>query len=165
MAVTGGDNELAVARVRGRVLRDGVLGRRPVHFVQQGVTVVRGGLDVPERVPGVLPSRAQAVPEPPQGHLDDHLRCARRDPRGPLAICVPQEVEDDLGVRVLTHGRWAPYCRGREAATPSSSGTVPEMATAHVRVTSAARATLVACLQGPPPDASEEVWPRASGIQ
>ena len=55
---------------------------------------------------------------------------------------------------VWTHGRWAPYCRGREAATPSPSGTVPEMATAHVRVRSAARA-----------DASEEVWPQASGMQ
>ena len=66
---------------------------------------------------------------------------------------------------VWTHGRWAPYRRGREAPTPSLSGTVPEMATAHVRVRSTARATLVACLQGPPPDASEEVWPQASGIQ
>ena len=66
---------------------------------------------------------------------------------------------------VCTHGRWAPYRRWREAATPSPSGTVPEMTTAHVRVRSAARATLVACLQGPPPDASEEVWPQASGIQ
>ena len=66
---------------------------------------------------------------------------------------------------VWTHGRLAPYCRGREAATPSPSGTVPEMATAHVRVRSAARAKLVACLQGQPPEASEEVWPQASGIQ
>ena len=66
---------------------------------------------------------------------------------------------------VWTHGRWALYCRGREATTPYPSGIVPEMATAHVRVRSAARATLVACLQGPPPDASEEVWPQASGIQ
>ena len=64
-----------------------------------------------------------------------------------------------------THGRWAPYCRGREAATPFPSGTVPEMATAHVRVRSAARAMLVACLQGLPPDASEAVWPQASGTQ
>ena len=46
---------------------------------------------------------------------------------------------------VWTHGWWAPYCRGREAATPFPSGTVPEMATAHVRMRSAARATLVAC--------------------
>ena len=53
----------------------------------------------------------------------------------------------------------------REAATPSPSGTMPEMATAHVRVRSAARATLVACLQGPPPDASEGVLPQAFGIQ
>ena len=66
---------------------------------------------------------------------------------------------------VWTHGRWAPYCRGREAATPSPSGTVPEMATAGVRVRSAARATLVACLQGPPPNAFKDVWPQASGIQ
>ena len=60
--------------------------------------MVRGGTDVPERVPRVSPSRAQAVPEPPQGHLVDYLRRARGDPRGPLAICVSQEVEDDLGV-------------------------------------------------------------------
>ena len=98
MAVTAGDNELGVARVRGRVLQDGVLGRRPVRLVQWGVTVVLGGSDVPERSPGVLPSRAQAVPEPPQGHLVDHLHCARGDPRGPLPIFLPQEVEDDFGV-------------------------------------------------------------------
>ena len=66
---------------------------------------------------------------------------------------------------VWTHGRWAPYCRGREAATPSPSGIPPKMATAHMRVRLAARATLVACLQGPPPDTSEEVCPQASGIQ
>ena len=66
---------------------------------------------------------------------------------------------------VWTHGRWAPYCRGREAAIPSPSGTVPEIATVHVRVRSAARATLVACLQGPPPDASVDVSPQVSGIQ
>ena len=66
---------------------------------------------------------------------------------------------------VWIHGLWTPYRRGREAATPSLLGTVPEMATAKVRVRFAARATLVACLQGPPPDALEEVWPQASGIQ
>ena len=66
---------------------------------------------------------------------------------------------------VWTHGRWAPYCRGREAVTPYPTGTVPGMASAHVRVRSAARATLVACLRGPLSDASEEVWPQASGIQ
>ena len=114
---------------------------------------------------GVLPSRAQAVPEPPQGHLVDLLRCARGGARGPLTICVPQEVEDDFGVPRVDPWSWAPYCRGREAATPSPSGTVPEIATAQVRVRSAARATLVACFQGPPPDASEEVWPQASRIQ
>ena len=62
-----------------------------------------------------------------------------------------------------THGLWMRYCRGREAATPSPSGTVPEMATAHLQVRLAARATLVACLQGPPPDASEGCGPRPPG--
>ena len=66
---------------------------------------------------------------------------------------------------IRIHDLWMPYCRGREAAALSLSGTVPEMATAHVRVRLAARATLVACLQRPPTDASEEVWPQASGIQ
>ena len=66
--------------------------------------MVRGGSDVPERVPGVLPSRAQAVPEPAQGHLVDHLRCARGDPCCPLAICVPQKVEDDFGVHRVDPG-------------------------------------------------------------
>ena len=60
--------------------------------------MVRGGSNVPERVPGVLPSCAQAVPKPPQGHLVDHLCCARGEPCGPFAVCVPQEVEDDFGV-------------------------------------------------------------------
>ena len=70
-----------------------------------------------------------------------------------------------LASTVWTHGRCAPYCSWREAAIPSPSGTVPEMASAHVRVSSPARATLVARLQGPPPGPSEEVWPQASGIQ
>ena len=60
--------------------------------------MVGGGLDIPKRVPGVLPSRAQAVPEPSQGHLVDYSCRARGDPRGPLAIRVLQEVEDDFGV-------------------------------------------------------------------
>ena len=60
--------------------------------------MVGGGSDIPERVLGVLPSCAQAVPEPSQGHLVDYLRRARGDPRGPLSIRVLQEVEDDLGV-------------------------------------------------------------------
>ena len=60
---------------------------------------------------------------------------------------------------IWIHGLWMPYCTGREAATSSLSGNVPEMATAHMQMRSRARATLVACLQGPPPDASEEVVP------
>ena len=66
---------------------------------------------------------------------------------------------------VWTHGLRVPYGSGREAASRFPSGTVPKMATAHVRLRSAARATLVACLQGPSPDASEDVWPQAPGIQ
>ena len=42
VAVTTGDYELAVAGTRQRVLQDDVLGRRPVHFVQQRVGVVGG---------------------------------------------------------------------------------------------------------------------------
>ena len=34
VAVMTGDNELGVARVRGRVMQDSVLGRRPVRLVQ-----------------------------------------------------------------------------------------------------------------------------------
>ena len=64
---------------------------------------------------------------------------------------------------VWTHGVWIPYCRGREAANPSLSGTVPGMATAHVRATSAARAKFLACLQGQHPDASEDVLLRPLG--
>ena len=55
-----------------------------------------------------------------------------------------------LASTVWAHGRWAPYCREREAASPSLSGTVPEMATAHVRVRSAARATWRVCRVRPP---------------
>ena len=66
---------------------------------------------------------------------------------------------------VWTHSLWVPYCRGGKVVSPSPSGTVPAMATTHVRGRSAARTTLVACLQGPPPDASEDVWPQASEIR
>ena len=66
---------------------------------------------------------------------------------------------------VWTHGLWMSYCTGREVAVPSSSGTVPEMASAHVQARSAARATVVVCLQGPPPDTSEDLWHQASGTQ
>ena len=48
-----GDNELGVARARQRALQDSVLGRRPVRLVKWGVTVVRGGSDIPKRLPGV----------------------------------------------------------------------------------------------------------------
>ena len=34
-------------------------------------------------------SQAQAVLRPLQGHLVDRLRCARGDPRSPLAVCMP----------------------------------------------------------------------------
>ena len=87
------------------------------------------------------------------------------DPRGPPVIRVPQKMEDDVGVHRIDPRSVDAVLQGREAATPSLSGTAPEMATAHVRVRSAARATLVACLQGPAPDASEDVWPQASGMQ
>ena len=60
--------------------------------------MVGGGSCIPKRVLRVLPSRAQAVPEPSQGHLVDDLCRARGDPRGRLAIRVSQEVEDDFGV-------------------------------------------------------------------
>ena len=66
---------------------------------------------------------------------------------------------------VWTSGLWVLYCRGREAANPPPSGTVPGMATAHVRARSAVRVALVACLQGPPTDALEDMWLQASGIQ
>ena len=63
--------------------------------------MVGGGSGIPKWVLGVLPSRMQAVPEPSQGHLVDYLCRARGDPCGPLAIRVPQEVEDDLGVHLV----------------------------------------------------------------
>ena len=99
---------------------------------------------------GVLFAHVQAILKPSQGLLVDQLCRACRDSVDQLAI-------------LWIHGLWMPYCSGREAATPSPSCTVPEMATVQVR--SAARAALVACLQGPPPDASEETWSQASGIQ
>ena len=113
----------------------------------------------------MVPVHARAVLKPPQGHLVDCLRRARGDPRGPLVIRVPQEVKDDLGVHCMDPGSGGPSCRVSKAATSLRSGTVPKMATAQVGVRSAARAKLVVYLQGPPPDASEEVWSQASGIQ
>ena len=127
--------------------------------------MVGGGSGIPKKVLGVLPSRMQGIPEPsqsiwlttfasPAGTLVERSRSAcRRTQRMTSASTV------------WIHGLWTLYYRGRGWANPSLLGTVPEMATAHVRVRTTARATLVACLQGPPPDVSEEVWPQASGIK
>ena len=78
---------------------------------------------------------------------------------------LPQEVEMTSASTVWTQRLWMPYCRGGEAAAPSASGTMTRTATSHVRGRSAARTTLVACLQGPPPNPSEEPWFQASGTQ
>ena len=64
-----------------------------------------------------------------------------------------------------THGVCMLYCRGREAATSFPSGNVAGMATAHVRVRSAANTTPVAGLQNLRPHTSEDVWPHALGMQ
>ena len=101
VAVSTGDYELGVAGTRGCVLHDGVLGHRPVHLVQQSVAVVGGGSSKPKRVLDVLSAHAQAVLNPSQQHLVDHLCRARGDSRGPLAIRVSQKVDDDLGVHCM----------------------------------------------------------------
>ena len=77
MAVLTGDYESGVAGTRGRVLQDGVLGRRPVRPVQQRVAVVGGGSGKRKRVPGVFSAHAQAVLKPSRENLADHLCRAR----------------------------------------------------------------------------------------
>ena len=165
VAVTTGDLELGVAGTRRRILQDDVLGRRPICLEQQRVAVVGGGPGKAKWVLSVSSAHAQSVPKSSQGHLVDRLRRARGDPRGPSRSACRRRWRMTSASTVWTHGLWMPHCRGSEAATPSPSGTVPEMATAHVRLRWAASTTLVACLQGPPPDTSEDVWPQASGIQ
>ena len=149
VAISTSDYKFGVAAARGGVLQDGVLGRCAVLLVPRANQ---------KRVLGVLSAHAQTVLKPSQGHLVDHLRRTCMDSRGPLAIGDTQKVEDDLGIHCMDP-------RPVDAVLQGEGGTVPEMATAHMTVRSAARATLGACLQGPPPDASEDVWPQASGIQ
>ena len=110
-------------------------------------------------------AHAQAVLKPTQGHRLTALAAPAGIPVVRSRSACRRRWRMTSASTVWTHGLQVPFCRGREAATPSPSGTVPEMATAHMRVRSAARATLVACLQGLPPDATEDVWPQASGIQ
>ena len=101
VAVMPGDDGLGVAGARRRVLQDGVIGRRPVRLVQQRIALMGGGPGTPKWVLGVVPGHGRAVLKPPQGHLVDRLRRAGGGPRGPLAIRVPQVVEDDLGVHSM----------------------------------------------------------------
>ena len=98
VAIMTGDDEVGVAGARRLVLQDGVLGHLPVRLVQQRVAVKGGCQGKSEWVLNVVPAHAQAVLKPPQGHLIDRLRRARRERRVPLGNRVPQEVEDDLGV-------------------------------------------------------------------
>ena len=101
VAVMAGNNELGVAGAWRRVLQEGLLGHRTVCFVQQRVAVVEGGPGKPELVLGVVPAHARAVLKPLQGHLVDRLCRAREDPCDPLAVRVPQEVVDDVGVHCM----------------------------------------------------------------
>ena len=127
--------------------------------------MVGGSSSIPKRVLGVLPSRAQGVPEPSQGHLVDYLRRARGDPRGLLAIRVSQKVEDDFGVHRMdpwpvgavlqAEGRGHPLSvghRARDGHRPRAGEVGSESDAGGM-------------LAGSAPDASEEVWPQASGIQ
>ena len=99
VAVMTRDDELGVAGARGVLCRTVSWDAAQSALCSRlSLYVVGDGSDIPKRVPGVLPSRTQAVLEPSQGHLVDYLRRARGDPRGPLAIRVLQEVEDDFGV-------------------------------------------------------------------
>ena len=165
VAVSTGNDELGVAGTRGHVLQDSVLRRCPVCLVQQSVALVGGGSGKPKRVLGVLSAYAQTVLKPSQGHLVDHLCCARGESRGPLAICVSRKVENDLGGHRMDPRRVNAVLQGEGGGQSLPVGHLPEIATAHVRVSSAARATLVACLQGLPPDASEEVLAPGLGDQ
>ena len=113
--------------------------------------MVGGSSGKPEWVLSAPPAHARAVLEPLQGSLVGCLRRARRDPCGPLVVRVPQEVEDDSASTVWTCRLWVPYSRGREAASPSTSGTVPGIATTQVPLRSAARATLGGVSAGPAP--------------
>ena len=80
------------------------------------------GWGIPKRVTGVLPLRAQAVPEPSQGHLVDYLRRARGDPRGPLAVHVSQEVEDNFGVHGMDPWPVGAVLQGEVGGHPLSVG-------------------------------------------
>ena len=160
LEVTTGDNELGVAGALRCVLQDNVSGRRPVRLVQQRVAVVEGDSEKPGGVFGELPAHAQTVPKPCRGHLVDCLCRIPRDPCGLLVVRVLQEVEYDFGVHDVDPRPVGAVLRGEGGGHPFLSGTVPGMATAHVRARSAAT-----CLQGPPPEASEDVWPQASGTQ
>ena len=137
-----------------------------MRLVQQHIAVVGGGSGKQEGVLGVLRAHVQAVLKPFQGHLVDCLCRICMYCCGPLLVCMPHKVEDDLGVHHLNQDLWLPYCRGRESASPSRSGTVPRMATAHMLARSAAKATLVACLQPPPPPPTHwrSCGPRALGF-
>ena len=165
VAVTTGDYELGVAGSQRCVLRDGVLGRRPVRFVQQRVAVVGGGPENQNGCP-VCCSRTRRLS---RSHTRGIPLTTFAAPAGTLVArsrsACPRRWRMTSASTVWCHCLWMRYGREREAATPSPSGKIPEMATAHVQVRSAARATLVTCLHGPPPDASEDVWPQASGIQ
>ena len=79
-------------------------------------------MGIPKRVPGVLPSRAQAVREPSQGHLVEYLCRTRGDPRGLLAIRVSQEVEDDFGVHCMDPWPVGAVLQGEGGGHPLSVG-------------------------------------------
>ena len=124
-----------------------------------------GGSGIPKWVLGVLPSRAQAVPEPSQGHLVDYLSPARGDPCSPLAIRVWQEVEDAFGVHRVDLWPVGAVLQGEGGGHPLSVGHRARDGHRPRAGEVGGESDAGGVLAGSAPDTSEEVWPQASAIQ
>ena len=124
-----------------------------------------GGPGIPKRVPGVLPSRAQAVSERSQGHLVDYLCRARGDPRGLLVICMSQGVDHDFGVHRMDPWPVGAVLQGKGGGHPLPVGHRARDGHRPRAGEVCGKSDAGGVLAGPAPDAFEEVWPKASGIQ
>ena len=163
MSVTAGDDELGVARVRGRALQDGVWDAAQSALCSRASLCARWLGRTRTGARRVAPARTGRPGATSGGIWLTTFAAPAGTPVVRSRSACRRRWRMTSASTVLDPWSVCTYCRGEGGGHPLSVGHRARDGHRPRAGGSAARATLVACLQGPPPDASEEVCPRPPG--